>query len=303
MCCSAPILRREPSPPRFTTTEGYLRVLGVLGGGENLRARMMPSRPVLCLHGFTGTPFDVEALARALEARGYLVSAPMLPGHGRTVADLAATTADDWLSAADAELTRLTAQAGTRVAVAGASMGALLAVRLAVRRPDDVAALVLMAAPLRFRAIDRFKVRFLSRFYACIGMRTKAAPKKGGVGIADPEIRAMSPSLQELPFAGLDQLITLSDATVRDVPRVTPPALVIHGHLDRAVPLRVSEELASRLGSSIVERLWLDNSAHLVAIDRDRALVAERISEFLASHASWTRARDRSAEAFAERSR
>src|SRR3979490_17878 len=68
-----------------------------------------PVGPVLCLHGFTGTPFDVEALARALESRGHLVATPTLPGHGGTVDDLAATTADEWLSAAGAGRARLPA--------------------------------------------------------------------------------------------------------------------------------------------------------------------------------------------------
>jgi len=255
----------------------------------------VPIRPVLCLHGFTGTPFDVEPLACALESCGYLIAAPMLPGHGGNVANLAATGADEWLSAADAELTRLASTSGTRVAIAGASMGALLAVRLARRRPDAVAALVLMAAPLRWRPIDRIRVRFLSRFYAMVGMPNAAVAKKGGIGIADPEMRARAPSLTELPIAGLDQLITLSDAAAADLPHVTSPVLVIHGRLDRGVSLQVSEQLASRLGSPIVERLWLDNSAHIVAADRERVLVADRVSAFLAAHAIWDRAAERRA--------
>jgi len=62
---------------------------------------------------------------------------------------------------------------------------------------------------------------------------------------------------------------------------------VIHGRLDRTVPLDVSETLASRLGSSIVERLWLAHSAHLVAVDYDRAAVASAVSMFLTRHACW----------------
>jgi carboxylesterase len=248
---------------------------------------MALARPVLCLHGFTGTPFDVDALARALVSSGYAVETPMLPGHGGSVADLAATTAADWLAAADAELTRLAGASGSRVAIAGASMGALLALRLARRRPDDVAALVLMAAALRWRPIDRVRVRILSRLYAILGMRNAAVPKKGGVDIADPEMRALAPSLKEFPVAGLDQVMSLSAAAAADLPYVSAPALVIHGRLDRAFPLDVSEELASKIGSSIVERLWLNNSGHLVAVDRDRALVAERVGAFLDQHAIW----------------
>ena len=245
--------------------------------------------PVLCLHGFTGTPFDVEALARALESRGHLVAAPTLPGHGGSVDDLAATTADDWLSGADAALTRLADASGTRVAIAGASMGALLALRLARRRPDTIAALILMAAPLRWRAIDRARVEVLSRVAAIFGIRGWTIPKTGGVDIADSAVRALAPSLNAFPIAGLHHLIALADAAGADVPFITAPALIVHGHLDRTVSLDVSEELASTIGSSIVERLWLDDSGHLVAVDRDRNAVAERASAFLAHHAVWTR--------------
>jgi len=246
-------------------------------------------RPVLCLHGFTGTPFDLGTLAHALEARGHLVAAPMLPGHGGTVADLAATGPDDWLAAADAELTRLAAASGTRVAVAGASMGALLALRLARRRPGDVAALVLLGTALRWRPIDRVRVRLLSRFYAVLGRHDVAFPKKGGVDIADPEMRALAPSLAAFPIAGLDRVITLSDSVAAELSEVTAPTLVIHGRLDRGFPVAVSEEIASKLGSSIVERLWADNSAHVVAVDRDREAVAQRVNAFLDQHAAWVR--------------
>src|SRR5262245_40073882 len=248
----------------------------------------MASAPAaLCLHGFTGTPFDVGTLARALEAHGYRVAAPMLPGHGRSVADLAVTTAADWLAAADAELTRLADATGARVAIVGASMGALLALRLAQVRSADVAAIVSMAPPLRWRPIDRVRVRFLSRYYALLGRHDAAVPKKGGVDIRDPEMRALAPSLQEFPIAGLDQVITLSDVVAANLPAVTVPALVVHGRLDRGIPVSVSEGLASKLGSSTVERLWLANSGHLVAVDRDRGLVARRVLAFLDQHGVW----------------
>jgi len=248
---------------------------------------MARQRPVLCLHGFTGTPFDLGTLARALEARGHLVAAPMLPGHGGTVADLAATGPDDWLAAADARLTTLAAAGATRVAIAGASMGALLALHIARRRPDDVAALVLLGTALRWRPIDRVRVRMLSRFYGAMGMRNVAVPKKGGVDIADPEMRALAPSLAAFPITGLDRLITLSDTVGAELPHVTAPTLVVHGRLDRGFPVAVSEEIASKIGSSIVERFWAEHSAHLVAVDRDREAVAQRVSAFLDQHAIW----------------
>ena len=48
-------------------------------------------RGVLCLHGLTGTPFEVRPLAEALGTAGYTVEVPLLAGHGATLRDLAAT--------------------------------------------------------------------------------------------------------------------------------------------------------------------------------------------------------------------
>src|SRR4051794_41498192 len=55
----------------------------------------------LLLHGFTGTPQNVRPLADYLARRGLAVSAPRLPGHGTTVADLDETGPQDWLGGAE----------------------------------------------------------------------------------------------------------------------------------------------------------------------------------------------------------
>ena len=245
--------------------------------------------PILCLHGFTGTPFDVGALAASLVSEGYVVRSPMLPGHGGTVAALGVTGANDWLSGAEEALTRLGDETGSRVAIVGASMGALLALRLSRRRPDAIAALVLMSAPLRWRPLHRHGVEALARMAALFGIAA-AIPKIGGVDAADPLVREAAPSISAFPLAALRELFALSDAAAADAPSVTAPALVIHGRLDRTVPLDVSEALASRLGSPIVERLWLARSGHLVAVDYDRADVASAVNTFLTRHACWSTA-------------
>jgi carboxylesterase len=249
---------------------------------------MLPVPAVLCLHGFTGTPFDVEPLARSLESGGYRVSSPMLPGHGAGVDALAAIAADDWLHAADAELTRLADLTGSRVAVVGGSMGALLALRLARRRPEQVAALVLMAAPLRWRPIERRGVEVLGHMARLFGVAGAAIPKTGGVDAVDPIVRSTAPSIDAYPIAALHHLIALTDAAADDVPSVTAPSLVVHGRQDRTVPLDVSKQLAASLGSAVVERLWLDDSGHLVAADLDRGVLASAVSDFLARRAQWT---------------
>ena len=240
---------------------------------------------VLCLHPFTGTPADVAPVTRALESHGYRVSAPLLPGHGDTPEALARASANDWLRAAEDELFRLRTLTGGRVSIVGASMGALLALRLAHRHPDAIAALVLMSAPLRVRPIERRGIEVLAHVARLFGIPDATIPRTGGVDAVDPALRNTPPAIQAFPLSTLNQLLALAETAADAAPSVTAPALVIHGRQDRTVPLEVSEQLAATLASTVVERLWLADSGHFVAVDSDRDEVAAAVSAFLAVHA------------------
>ena len=104
---------------------------------------------VLCLHGFSGTPFGVRYLAMHLGRSGRNTHAPLIAGHGRRLRDLARSRWPDWYATADTALTDLVAARGEPAAIVGYSMGGLLALELARARPNVVSALVLMAPPLR----------------------------------------------------------------------------------------------------------------------------------------------------------
>src|SRR5918998_1676938 len=77
---------------------------------------------VLVLHGFTGCPQSMRPLAEAFADEGYTVDLPLLPGHGTSPDDLAATRWSDWSGAAEAVYENLAARCD-RVVVAGLSMG------------------------------------------------------------------------------------------------------------------------------------------------------------------------------------
>src|SRR5687768_7646312 len=97
----------------------------------------------LLLHGFTGSPWDVRPLGEALAARGLYVRAIQLPGHGSTPEALLQVTRQDWLRAAAQAL--LSLREYRRTFVVGLSMGALLALRLAVDYRERVHGLALVA--------------------------------------------------------------------------------------------------------------------------------------------------------------
>jgi carboxylesterase len=243
-------------------------------------------RGVLCVHGFTGTPFEVRPLAEALAGRGYTVLAPVLAGHCGTMDELVRTSWPDWLASVSAALDRLIgAVSGGPVAVAGFSLGGLLTLRLARLRPADLAAMAIIAAPLRLRPYQVSAVRALCRLPALLRRGPLAVlPKFGGYDVLDTEMKRQNPGLSGMPIAGINSLIELGELVRRDLPDVRTPALVAHGELDRTVPLGDSLELVGTLGSQTIERLFLPRSGHLVAIDVERSALIEAVTRFFDTH-------------------
>ena len=241
---------------------------------------------VLCLHGFTGTPYEVAPLARSLAGAGFSVSAPMLAGHGENAAILAATRWQDWLASAEAAFDQLRAASGNGlVALAGFSMGGLLALRLARLHPQAVSALVVMSAPLRVPVWQMALVRAWAHLPTCLRSGKLATRRKrGGSDVTDDRVRAENPSLTEMPLAGIVELIDLAKVVRRDLAFIHQPALVAHGERDRTVPLQLSFELAGHIASDVVEHLWLPRSGHLIAVDVEHAQLCETVGRFLTLH-------------------
>ncbi len=94
--------------------------------------------PLLLLHGFTQTTASFDPLRRALSARGVDAEALDLPGHGVGVGPEHLVIGDLWAGA------HALVAAGHRGIWFGYSMGARLALHVAVAHPDAVDGLVLL---------------------------------------------------------------------------------------------------------------------------------------------------------------
>ncbi|HEY2903531.1 MAG TPA: alpha/beta fold hydrolase [Polyangia bacterium] len=245
------------------------------------------------MHGITGTPYEVRPIAEALARTGCSVESPMLAGHGQTLRALAATQWPDWLRTAEDSMNALAVRTGGQpIAVVGFSMGGLLALRLARLFPERIAALVVIAAPLRLRSFQVRGVRALSRLPVNFRRLPFAAvPKLNGSDVSDPVVRYENPGLRAFPISAVSSLLDLMDTVRADLPYIKTPTLVVHGRNDHTVPMDDSLELTGSLGSDVIERLWLDRSFHIVTMDVERPLVVETVTKFLLRHAGWSDAR------------
>jgi carboxylesterase len=228
------------------------------------------STGVLVVHGFTGSPGSMAHVASGIEAAGFTVSVPRLPGHGTVVEDMLDTTWADWSAAADAAYVELTGRVD-RVALVGQSMGGTLACWLAAHHPE-VTALVCINPMVLPRDTD--EVLFLD---ALIEAGDELA---GGIGqdLADPD--AVEPAYDQTPLRSLRSLLQAVEDIQPELARIACPVLVLTSRNDHTVPPANSDHLAAVVAGP-VERVALERSYHVASMDFDKELIVERSVEFL----------------------
>lgn len=238
-----------------------------------------PRARALCIHGYTGSPYEVLPVALALADAGVAADGIVLPGHEGDSRVLDETPWSAWTRAAEEALLRTPRNAPCLLV--GSSMGGLVALHLAAMHPDLVAGLILMAPALRFfpdgRAIAAAAQGGLWRI-------RRAIPKERRGGDAcSPEARAMNPSYQELPLRGIGEVALLQAVVRQRLHLVRAPTCVFHGAQDHTIPAVASEIVCRSVSSARVEHHVLRDSWHLIGIDVDRDSVCALAVSFAQS--------------------
>jgi len=247
--------------------------------------------PLLLVHGLSGAAANWVALAPLLVER-FRVLIPDLPGHAGSSPLAGVKSLDPFAETvvALAEHERM-----LPAALVGHSLGGLVALRLAVRRPEAVSGLVLVSAAgisTATRRVERLlrvssfvrPSRFYSRFRARVGRSLALRYLVFGYwGASDPA--ALPPDVVEGFLSGPalhTDTLTAARALARDDPRldlelVRCPSLVLWGARDRQVPVADAFEYARRLRAPV--RLVAD-CGHLPIGERPDAC-ADAITTFL----------------------
>ncbi len=221
----------------------------------------------LLLHGFTGSPAEMVYLAARLAQDGFSVAVPCLPGHGEDAGRDAESA--DWLTTARAAAAKLQPP----ICVAGLSMGALLALSLAAGRPDEIAALALLAPAVGLAEPGRTAAR-LARHPGFQRLLPRL-PKIGGSDMRDPAARRWNPSGRSISTRGLAGLRSLSGEARAWAARVRCPTLVLLAGRDRTVDNDAARALAAAIPDC--ELRLLGESGHVIPLDVARGEAADRV--------------------------
>jgi len=107
---------------------------------------------ILLLHGFAGTRNDVEPLKAHLETFGFIVFAPVLPGHESTRRAFSKSKYTEWIKSAEEAANSLKKQCDNLILI-GFSMGGLISVNLC--QSMNIEKLILINTPVYYWDIKR----------------------------------------------------------------------------------------------------------------------------------------------------
>ncbi|WP_395120922.1 alpha/beta hydrolase [Rhodanobacter sp. FW102-FHT14D06] len=250
-------------------------------------------RGVLLIHGLTGTPMEMKLLGKGLNRAGFTVHGMQLAGHCGSADDLLATGWHDWYASVQQAADDLRDKVD-QLFVGGLSMGALLALKLAADRPGQVAGVGVYGATFRY---DGWSIPPLARLSFMLPLLKKLGIGRGRsfmeqppYGIRDERLRAQvsaamlggdsaAAGLPGNPWYSLAEMYGLAASVRRQLPQVTAPCLVAHAS-DDDVASPKNAELVVRAVSAPTELLLLDDSYHMITIDKQRRTLIERSAAF-----------------------
>src|ERR1700730_11882993 len=226
------------------------------------------STPVVLLHGF-GADLNTWMFTQPALAEGRRVIALDLPGHGGSAKDVGSGNAEHFT---DAVASAAGALGIERVHLVGHSIGGAVAASLALRRPELVATLTLIASAGLGPEIN---AGFIDGFVRA--SRRREAVEVLNLLVHDPALVSRAMVEDVLRYKRLDgvaaALATIAEAwigarlTVLDL---TPPIAalglpiqIIWGREDRIIPVSHAEALASRLRVHI-----LNDAGHLPHMEK-----------------------------------
>lgn len=211
---------------------------------------------VLCIHGFSGGPYEVKPFTSYLRSHtDWIIEEPTLSGHGEEL-HMSGFKAKHWLM--DAELAfRSLAKKVDEVIVVGFSMGGIIALYLAKRY--KVKKLVLLSAAAKYvspkQLVTDFKMLATEAYHH---------------NLTNNELfLRYHQKFNNVPLASTVEFMKLVRMVEPYYRHIQIPVYIVQGKLDGIVPYHTAQFLFDELASTDKVLYFSDNGKHHICFEED----------------------------------
>jgi carboxylesterase len=223
----------------------------------------------LCIHGFTGSPYEVAPLVAFLEKKtDWLLRVPTLPGHG-DILQLKGVSYKEWLEHAERELKSLLEICET-VYIIGFSMGGIIASYLVTKY--SINKLVLLSAAAYYINLKQLAEDMKEMFRDSL---------KGNLA-SNELFQRYKKKITGTNIGATIQFRKLVSEVRPMLPEVKIPTLIAQGEADGIVPMKSAQYLYENIGANTKEILYIPKSKHHICHCDENELLFEKILSFLA---------------------
>lgn len=235
----------------------------LLEGGEDA---------VLLIHGFTGSAAHMRPVGEMLNRAGLTVQGITLPGHGKVLKAMKASTWQDWIGAGRDAVSGLRNKY-RHVCAMGLSMGGCISLILAEEGMVD--AVVTVSAPMAAQNPLLPFAKVMSPLVPKISWGKNGGPRDY---MLDPRYNLGYGGFPTKSGADLYKIIKQAKANLN---RVTCPLLVIQSKEDETISADSADTIVHGASSRRKETLWLRDVPHVCTITKAAPEISERVLAFL----------------------
>jgi len=251
------------------------------------------NKAVLLVHGLTGVPLEMKFIGKALHKEGFTVVCPLLEGHAKGTKELLKTNWRDWYATIEKTFLALR-EKFKKVYVAGICVGGMIGLNLAAEYEEMVEGAAIYSAAIRY---DGWNIPYTKIFSFLIPYLSNIPPwcymgfdEKPPYGIKDDRLRKIilrSDILKEthhnFPYPMLKQMYALNDQMEKKYEKIKAPTLLLHAKNDDLSHYRNSEYIYKKI-TAPKEMHLLEDSYHMIHIDKERDKVAKMTTDFFNKH-------------------
>jgi len=217
------------------------------------------NRGIFFVHGFTDSLCRVNGFAKYLASHNISTKGVLLPGHGGSWEDLAATTPDDWYKAVEEGILSMSKEVKD-LYVVGISLGGNIALKCAAEHPDVIKGVVTIEAPMQIK--NQYITRVAIPFAQLMGFRywNKQYLKK--VRHPEKEIVFDQGVLDKMPLNNIAQVIDFLENRQGFLKKVKCDVLIIQSEKSSLLTANSAQRIYDAIKSPRKEIFKMENVYH-----------------------------------------